>query len=148
MSLATFQLPDIDRVFIERQNDSASACDVLVRMTDGTIYTCLFVTLAHLRRQMEMNRMMLRQVECTVPARFAALDTPHMLVEALDKDSIEDAIDNLLALDMFETMFTRVTELQTEAVADAKQRRTQRDTTRTTQEVAAVVLSDVLVVTG
>jgi hypothetical protein len=140
-------LPDIDRVYIERHIDSPHACDVLVRMTDGTIYTCLFVTLTHLRRQMEMNRIMLQQVECAVPARFAALDTPHMLVEALDKDTIEDAIDNLLALDMFETMFTRVTELPSEDVAEGK-RRAKRDTTRTTQEVAAVVLSDVLVVTG
>lgn len=140
----TLTLPDIDRVYIERHHDSNLACDVIVRMTDGTIYTCLFVTLNYLRRQMEMNYQMIKQVEGAVASRFAPLDTPHMLVEKLDLDTIEDAIDNLLALEMFEGMFTRVTQLP----EDSGARRSTRDNTRTTQEVAAVVLSDVLVVTS
>ncbi len=141
----SLNLPDIDRVYIERQHDNNHACDVIVRMTDGTIYTCLFVTLNYFRRQMEMNYLMVKQVEGAVASRFAALDTPHMLVENLTLETIEDAIDNMLAMEMFESMFTRVTELPGEATG---KRRNHRDSTRTTQEVAAVVLSDVLVVTG
>jgi hypothetical protein len=139
----TIDLPDIDRVYIERHADNNHACDVIVKMTDGTVYTCLFVTLNYLRRQMEINYLFCKQVEDSVPVRFAALDTPHLLVEKLDRDTIEDTIDNLLALDVFETLFTRVTERDGDPTTKAA-----RDTGRTTQEVAAVVISDVLVVSG
>lgn len=142
----SLNLPDIDRVYVERLHDNNHACDVIVKMTDGTIYTCLFVTLNYLRRQMEMNYLMVKQIEGAVASRFAALDTPHMLIENLEIDTIEDAIDNLLALEMFETMFTRVTVLPGETTTG--KRRNHLDSTRTTQEVAAVVLSEVLVVTG
>jgi hypothetical protein len=139
----TIDLPDIDRVYIERHADNNHACDVIVKTSDGTVYTCLFVTLNYLRRQMEINYLFCKQVEDSVPVRFAALDTPHLLVEKLDRDTIEDTIDNLLALDIFETLFTRVTEREGDPTAKAN-----RDAGRTTQEVAAVVISDVLVVSG
>lgn len=141
----SLNLPDIDRVYIERHADNNHACDVIVKMSDGTIYTCLFVTLQYLRRQMEINYLFCRQVEDSVPVRFAALDTPHLLVEKLDRDTIEDTIDNLLALDVFETLFTRVTQVEGEhPTAEAPA----LDSGRTTQEVAAVVISEVLVVSG
>jgi hypothetical protein len=139
----TIDLPDIDRVYIERHADNNHACDVIVKTSDGTVYTCLFVTLNYLRRQMEINYLFCKQVEDSVPVRFAALDTPHLLVEKLDRDTIEDTIDNLLALDIFETLFTRVTEREGDPTVKAT-----RDAGRTTQEVAAVVISDVLVVSG
>lgn len=141
--MKTIVLPDIDRVYIERHADNNHACDVIVKTTDGTVYTCLFVTLNYLRRQMEINYLFCKQVEDSVPVRFAALDTPHLLVEKLDRDTIEDSIDNLLALDIFETLFTRVTEREGDPTV-----KTNRDAGRTTQEVAAVVISDVLVVSG
>ena len=141
--MKTMGLPDIDRVYIERHADNNHACDVIVKMSDGTVYTCLFVTLNYLRRQMEINYLFCKQVEDSVPVRFAALDTPHLLVEKLDRDTIEDTIDNLVALDIFETLFTRVTERVDEPTIAMKD-----DSGRTTQEVAAVVISDVLVVTG
>lgn len=139
----TLDMPDIDRVYIERHADNNHACDVIVKMTDGTVYTCLFVTLNYLRRQMEINYLFCKQVDDSVPVRFAALDIPHLLVEKLDRDTIEDTIDNLVALDIFESLFTRVTEQQGDPTA-----KTTRDAGRTTQEVAAVVISDVLVVSG
>ena len=141
--MKTIDLPDIDRVYIERHADNNHACDVIVKTSDGTVYTCLFVTLNYLRRQMEINYLFCKQVEDSVPVRFAALDTPHLLVEKLDRDTLEDTIDNLLALDIFETLFTRVTEREGDPTA-----KTTRDAGRTTQEVAAVVISDVLVVSG
>ena len=141
--MKTIDLPDIDRVYIERHADNNHACDVIVKTSDGTVYTCLFVTLNYLRRQMEINYLFCKQVEDSVPVRFAALDTPHLLVEKLDRDTIEDTIDNLLALDIFETLFTRVTEREGDPTV-----KNTRDAGRTTQEVAAVVISDVLVVSG
>lgn len=141
--MKTMDLPDIDRVYIERHADNNHACDVIVKTTDGTVFTCLFVTLSYLRRQMEINYLFCKQVEDSVPVRFAALDTPHLLVEKLDRDTIEDTIDNLMALDIFETLFTRVTECEVDPTAKVS-----RDAGRTTQEVAAVVISDVLVVSG
>ena len=141
--MKTIDLPDIDRVYIERHADNNHACDVIVKTSDGTVYTCLFVTLNYLRRQMEINYLFCKQVEDSVPVRFAALDTPHLLVEKLDRDTIEDSIDNLLALDIFETLFTRVTEREGDPTV-----KNTRDAGRTTQEVAAVVISDVLVVSG
>jgi hypothetical protein len=130
----------VDRVWIERHADMDDACDVIVRLEDGNIYTSLFVTIPYLRRQMEINYAFSQTVEDVVPVRFAVLDTPHILVEALNRDNIEDTLDNLLALDVFESLFTRVTEDdRIEALSAATGR-------RATQEVAAVVLTEVLVV--
>jgi hypothetical protein len=114
------------------------ACDVIVRMDDGTVYTATFVTFAYLQRQMELNYQVTRQLADTAPVRYALIDTPHVMVESLDTGLIEDTVDNLIALDLFETTFTRVTELPTE--------RTTQEGKRATQEVAAVVIADVLVV--
>lgn len=130
----------IERVWIERHDDDESARDVIVRLEDGNIYTSLFVTLPYLTRQMQINYEFSKNVEDTVPVRFAVLDTPHILVESLDPDTIEDTIDNLLVMDVFETLFTRVTEDQRIEALNAATGR------RATQEIAAVVLSDVLVV--
>jgi hypothetical protein len=74
--------------------------------------------------------------------RYAALETPHVLVEDTERDTIEDTIDNLLALDVFEGFFIQVTEDDSEdgkMVGKGK---------RATSEVAAVVISDVLAVEG
>ena len=114
------------------------ACDVIIRMDDGTVYTATFVTFAYLQRQMELNYQVTRQLPDTAPVRYALIDTPHVMVESLDTGLIEDTVDNLIALDLFETTFTRVTELPTE--------RASQEGKRATQEVAAVVIADVLVV--
>ena len=76
--------------------------------------------------------------------RYALADMLRELlpvVDNLERDTIEDTIDNLFIQDMFESVFTLVTEDET----------TTRTTTtgkRATTEVAAVVISDVLVVEG
>ena len=132
-----------DRVWVEKRDDDAEARDVIVAMEDGTIFTALFVTPAYLQRQMALTYDLCAQIPDTLPVRFAALDTPHIVIESLERDSIEDTIDNLLAMEVFECVFTRVTESEVET--------TEAPTTsgsghRATQEVAAVVLSDVLVV--
>jgi hypothetical protein len=129
----------------EGDNDVQTSCDVLVKMDDGNIYTAHFVTLQHLRRQMDLSYAVTSTIEYTPAVRFATLDHPHILVERLDREIIEDTIDNLLAQDTFESLFMQVTEDEA-AQTDVAYRTTSHTGTRATQELAAVVLSDVLVV--
>jgi len=129
------------RVWIEPHDGGNDACDVLVEMEDGTIFTSLFVLPSYLYRQMELTFDLSKQIPDTVPVRFAVLDTPHIALESLDRESIEDTLDNLLAMDVFESVFTQVTESPAQAASTPIT--TGR---RATQEVAAVVLSDVLVI--
>ncbi len=120
---------------LHREKD---ACDVLVQMDDGTVYTALFAITAYISRQMDLQFRVTQQLEDTPQVRYCVLDTPHILVEELSHDVIEDTIDNLIALDVFESHFTRVTENnETRTIGGGR---------RATQEVAAVVISDVLLV--
>ncbi|PJF21371.1 MAG: hypothetical protein CUN56_11445 [Phototrophicales bacterium] len=135
-ALTNVQIPV--QVWIENHSGDLDACDVIVEMEDGMIFTALFVTIPYLQRQMQLTYDLSRQIEDTIPAKFVALDTPHILVDSLDRDSIEDTIDNLLAMEIFESVFTQVTESPTTTTTTTGQ--------RATQEVAAVVLSDVLMV--
>ncbi len=123
----------VKHIWIEKHDDDSDACDVLVALDDGSIHTATFVTLDTLRRQMELTLQLTRSIEDTVPVRFAAMEVPHVVVENLNRDTIEDVIDNLLAMQTFESVFTRVADSETTTTA-----------TRATQEVAAVVLSQVL----
>lgn len=132
------------RVCFEMHQDGGvepDACDVIVEMESGQMFTALFVTMPYLKRQMELSYAVSKQLPDTQPVRYAVLETPHILVDVLDKDTIEDTIDNLLALDVFEGLFTLVTEDDRAATT-----RTTASGKRATAEVAAVVLSDVLVV--
>ncbi len=116
------------RLWVEMQDAiERDSCDVIVEMEGGSYYTALFVTLPYLRRQMELTYAVSSQLPDTPAVRYASMDTPHILVENLDWETIEDTVDNLLALDTFETLFTQ-------ALPD----------TDDTAEVAAVVLNEVL----
>mgnify|MGYP000349336242 CR=1 FL=1 len=141
IQLVNLQIPT--RVWVELHAGDPDARDVIVQMEDGTIYTAVFVTLSYLQRQMELTFEMCQQVPETAPVRFAALDTPHIVLDNLERDTIEDTLDNLLAMEVFEGVFTRVTEKAEETQTTTTMTDTGR---RATQEVAAVVLSDVLVV--
>src|SRR5690606_356141 len=124
------------RIWIESQDCDPDASDVIVEMEDGSFYTALFVTLPYLRRQMELSFEVSKQLPDTPAIRYAVMETPHILVENLCRDTIEDTIDNLLALDTFETVFTRV-------IDDSMDENDSEARTRTA-EVAAVVLTEVL----
>lgn len=117
------------RLWVEMQDTvERDSCDVIVQLEDGSYYTAMFVTFPYLRRQMELTYAVSKQLADTPAVPYAAMDTPHILVNNLEWDTIEDTVDNLLALDAFETMFTPVLP-----AADD------------TAEVAAVVLNEVLV---
>jgi hypothetical protein len=132
-------------IWIEMHDDVAEhdACDVIVETESGKIYTVLFVTIPYIQRQMQLSYMVSKQLPDTPAVRYAVMETPHIVVETLDRDTIEDTIDNLLALDVFEGLFTLVTEDE-----ETTPTRTTHSGKRATTEVAAVVLSDVLVVEG
>jgi hypothetical protein len=128
-----------ERVWFELHREK-DACDVLVQMDDGTVYTALFATMAYLQRQMDLQLQVTQQLEDTPAVRYYMVDTPHIMVDELERDVIEDTIDNLIALDVFESHFTRVTQ------NNGEEARTTSDGSRATQEITAVVISDVLVV--
>ncbi|RMF79060.1 MAG: hypothetical protein D6737_12760 [Chloroflexi bacterium] len=128
---------------MEMHDEERDACDVIVEMDDGSLCTALFVTLPYLQRQMKLSYDMSKQLNDTPAVPYAAMETPHVLVESLDRDVIEDTIDNLLALEVFETIFTPVSRPNP---VEAETTDTIGIDDRATQEVAAVVLSDVLVV--
>jgi hypothetical protein len=134
-----------EKIWFEMHREQ-DACDVLVRMDDGLIYTATFVTFDYIKRQMDLNHAVSRELSCElkdVPCvRYAVIDTVHVVVESLVKDVIEDTIDNLLALDVFESYFVRVTETEAERI----NRTNSREQKRATKEHAAVVINEVLVV--
>ena len=118
------------------------ACDVIVEMEDGRVFTAMFVTMPYLQRQMDLNYHMCKQLADVPPVHYATLETPHVLVENLTRENLDDTIDNMLALDAFEGFFTLVTE---DELSDG---RTTNNGKRATAEVAAVVISEVLAVDG
>ncbi len=131
------------RVWVEMHDRSeCDSCDVIVQMENGAYYTAVFVTLPYLAHQMDLGYEVSKQLPDTSPVRYATLETPHIVMEAMSRELIEDTIDNLIALDTFESLFTQVTddkgnERVTRVVGRGK---------RATAEVAAAVLSDVLLV--
>lgn len=131
-----------EKIWCEMQAEN-DACDVIVQMENGVIFTALFATMPYIQRQMELTLLMTEDIPHTPPVRYAALDTPHVMVDNLKLTTIEDAIDNLMTQDTFESLFTRVTDDDSDDNA-----RTINDGKRATQEVATVVIEDVLVVDG
>ena len=134
--MSVVDLPE--KLWIEMQDRAdADSCDVIVKMDNGEYYTAIFVTLPYLSRQMDLTYEVSKQLPDTSPVRFAALETPHVLVADLSRETIEDTIDNLLALELFESLFTQVTD----AKGDEYERPAQPRGKRATAEVAAVVLT-------
>lgn len=127
-------------VWVEQHD--GDACDVIVQMENGAYYTAVFVTLPYLARQMDLGYEVSKQLPDAQPVRYATLETPHVLVATLDRELIEDTIDNLLALDTFESLFTLVTDDESDEVL----KRLGRAGKRATAEVAAVVFNEVLLV--
>jgi hypothetical protein len=139
--MSVVDLPE--RIWIEMHDHvEADACDVIVQMENGAYYTAVFVTLPYLQRQMDLSYEVSKQLPYTTPVHYAALETPHIIVADLKRETIEDTIDNLLALDVFENLFTQVTD-----DADRDEQPSENGK-RATEEIAAVVLSEVLVVEG
>jgi hypothetical protein len=138
----SLQIPK--RIWIEMHDKAETdACDVIVEMESGAYYTAPFVTLPYLQRQMDLSYEVSKTLPDTPPVHYATLETPHIIVANLNRDMIEDTIDNLLALDTFESVFTQVTDED-----GGEHESSRRSGKRATAEVAAVVLNEVLMVEG
>lgn len=145
MNAAALLIPK--RIWLEKHTEAGTydACDVIVEMENGTFFTAVFVIPSYLNRQMDLSYEMSKTIPDTPPVRYAALETPHVIVSDLNLETIEDTIDNLLALDTFATLFTQVNDEDgSENAASTSQPQVKRATT----EVAAVVFSEVLRVEG
>ena len=129
-----------EEIFCEK-HEEGDACDVIVRMDNGAVYTALFATLPYIHRQLSLTWMVTESIPDTPPVRYAVLDTPHIIVDDLELKFIEDTIDNMVAQDVFESLFTRVTE---DEVADAKV--DVKTSQLATQEIAQAVIEEVLVI--
>jgi hypothetical protein len=135
---ASLAIPE--RIWIE-MHDTAErdSCDVIVEMEDGAYYTATFVTMPYLERQMELSYQIGKNLTDVPAVRYAAFETPQIVVPDLERETIEDIIDNLLALDTFCSIFTKVTEDEQDIPQAAGK--------RATAEVAAVVVTEVLKLT-
>ena len=101
----------IKHVWVETQgtgdiNNEYDSADVLVETEDGLLWAASFVTIPYLQRQMELSREAAQTFPNMPLIRFAAIETPHVIVDNLMQDTIEDTIDNLMTLGTFECVFT------------------------------------------
>lgn len=102
----------VKRVWIETEpkigfDPLRDSADVLVEMEDNKLWQAHFVTLEHLQEEMKLSLDVARQYNGALAAtQFLALETPHVIVEKLTPDIIEDVVDNLMALGIFESVFT------------------------------------------
>ncbi len=103
----------VKRVWVDdTEGLSTGSVDVLAEMEDETLWMARFVTVPYLQEQMNYGQEISESLPNTPTARYATIDTRHIIVDQLDRDTIEDVIDNLLALDVFESMFAPVSNEQ------------------------------------
>ena len=101
----------VKRVWIEPEpkvgfDPTSDSADVLVEMEDSKLWQAHFVTLEHLHQEMQLSLDVARQYNgALAPMQFLALETPHVIVEKLTPDVIEDVVDNLMVLGVFESVF-------------------------------------------
>jgi hypothetical protein len=108
-------IPILKRVWIEQINAQGfdpyqDSTDVVVETYDGQTWLSHFVTIPFLQRQMFVSREVAEDEAQLLPVRFIPLETPHVIIENLLTETIEDAIDNLLTLGTFESVFMRYPE--------------------------------------
>jgi hypothetical protein len=105
----------IKHIWIEQQSDHdfdwlRDSTDVIVETEDGAMWSASFVTIPYLQRQMQMSREVAGDIANMPPVRFIAIETPHVVVDSLDQDTIEDTIDNMMTLGVFESVFVLYSE--------------------------------------
>lgn len=100
----------IKHIWIEQQgvlgfDPYSDSTDVIVETDDGFTWSAAFVTIPFIQRQMFLSRDISTGVQYMAPVRFTALETPHVIVENLLPETIEDTIENLMTLGTFESVF-------------------------------------------
>ena len=103
----------IKHIWIEGQGTAQfENADVLVQTEDDLLWSASFVTIPYLQKQMEVTREVAGGFKNMPAIRFTAIETPHVIVDDLLQDTIEDTIDNLMTLGMFESIFALYEEDQ------------------------------------
>jgi hypothetical protein len=103
------EMVTVKRVWIDDTEGVQQGCvDVLAEMEDGSLWMARFVTIPYLQQQMDYGLQVSEGLPNTPKVRYATIETRHVIVDRLDMETIEDVIDNLLALDVFESMFAPV----------------------------------------
>src|SRR5258706_5409683 len=91
----------------EAQLDNA---EVLVETETGLRWRASFVTIPFLQRQMQLNRAFGQDLDKLHPVRFTAIETPHVILDNLLESTIEETVDNLMTMGVFESVFTLCTD--------------------------------------
>lgn len=107
----------VKRVWIdqsESDDPKEGSADVMIEMETGELWMAHFVTLPYLQQQMALSKAVADGQHELGEVGFVALETPHVIVEELNMESIEDIVDNLLVLGTFEAVFDLVMDYATE----------------------------------
>lgn len=86
----------------------AGNVDVMIEMENGELWTAHFVTIPYLTQQLQMSKAVAADQSELGSKGFLALETPHVIVENLSQETIEDVVDNLMVLGTFEAVFDLV----------------------------------------
>lgn len=100
----------IKRVWIDSEPEigfdpKTDSADVLAEMEDGRLWQAHFVTLAHVQQELALSLEVARNTPALAPRQFLAMEMAHVIVEELTPEVIEDVVDNLMALGVFESVF-------------------------------------------
>ncbi|MBN2471007.1 MAG: hypothetical protein JXN59_09805 [Anaerolineae bacterium] len=99
----------VKRVWLDNTEEPREgSVDVLAEMEDETIWLARFATIPYLQEQMKYGFEVSHDLRNTPAARYATIETQHIIVDCLNMETIENVIDNLLELGVFESMFARV----------------------------------------
>jgi len=92
--------------------------DVMVEMENGELWTAHFVTVPYLKQQIELSKSVADDQSELGNVGFVALETPHVIVEKLDQEAIEDIVEDLMVLGTFEAVFDLVIDTPEEQVLE------------------------------
>jgi hypothetical protein len=103
----------VKRVWTDPNDDASTDAgqgdvDVTVEMENGEMWTAHFVTVPYLRQQIDLSKTVADDQSELGSVGFVALETPHVIVEKLDQESIEDIVEDLMVLGTFEAVFDLV----------------------------------------
>jgi hypothetical protein len=101
----------VKRVWLDRTEEFDALTgdvDVMIEMENGEVWTAHFVTLPYLQQQMQLSKAVADTSTTLGGVGFVALETPHVIVETLSQEAIEDIVDNLMILGTFEAVFDLV----------------------------------------
>jgi len=111
----------VKRVWIEKEladeplDPLNGNVDVMIEMENGELWTAHVVTIPYLQQQIAMSKAVAESQTELGRHGFMALETPHVIVEKLSQEIIEDVVDNLMVLGTFEAVFDLVIDHASDA---------------------------------